>query len=328
MTRFRFCTHLLSYTCTCCSRIHILLLSYSCFHYSTDKLSYKWRVWLCIGHSNTCLHVCSCCHHHTWRRHDLTTCWCCCLNYTTGRKKNTTEIFMCGYRYFWILIDQICNAPWWQFFTPVNFFFLSSSNWCQLSLVCFLRSETRRRAKQIWPDTNWIFRWRLRQSSKSVYALGAVFIRCKPACQQWRIYHVSSSTLNVYYERIIRNSSLKTDHSWLYSYLTGISWLVLILSITCSLAALLYNAVSGFDWTATTVVRFAWKAVVGRSHARAARAPIIFGYQVVVTARNIIVVGPLTVVVAVTLLNKETIVTNIRLYSSFRLPSLRILKHC
>ena len=100
----------------------------------------------------------------------------------------------------------------------------------------------------------------------------------------------------------------------------------MIVSITCSLAALLYNAVPRFDWTATTVVRFAWKAVVGRSHARAARAPIIFGYQVVVTARKIIVVGPLTVVVAVTLLNKETIVTNIRLNSSFRLPKLCFIR--
>ena len=99
------------------------------------------------------------------------------------KKRNTTEIFMCGYRYCWILIDQRCNTPWWQFFTPV--------------LVCCLRSETRRRAKQIWPDTNWIFRWRLRQSSKSVYALGAVFARCKPACQRWSIYHVSSSILNI-----------------------------------------------------------------------------------------------------------------------------------
>ena len=243
------------------------------------------------------------------------------------KKRNTTEIFMCGYRYFWILIDQICNAPWWQFFTPVNFFFLSSSNWCQLSLVCFLRSEAMRRAKQIWPDTNWIFRWRLRQSSKSVYALGAVFIRCKPACQQWRIYHVSSSTLNIFWadnQKLV----VKTHHSWLYSYLTGISWLVMILSITCSLAALLYNAVSRFDWTATTVVWFAWKAVVGRSHARAARAPIIFGLQVVIAALKIIVVGPLIVVVAVTLLNKETIVINVRLHSSFRLPSLFIIKHC
>ena len=221
---------------------------------------------------------------------------------------------------------QRCNTPWWQFFTPVNSFsFLSSSNWCQLSLVCFLRSETRRRSEPVWPDTNWIFRWRLRQSSKSVYTLGAVFAKWKPASQQWRIYHVSSSTLN---ERIIRNSSSKTKHSWLCSYLTGISWLVMILSITCSLAALLYNAVPRFDWTSTTVVWFAWKTVVGRSHARAARAPIIFGLQVVITALKIIVVGPLIVVVAVTLLNKETIVTIIRLYSSFRLPSLRILKHC
>ena len=83
----------------------------------------------------------------------------------------------------------------------------------------------------------------------------------------------------------------------------------MILGITCSLATLLYNAVSGFDWTATTVVCFAWKTVVGRSHARAAGAAIIFGVQVVVTALKIIVIGPLIVVVAVTLLNKETIVT-------------------
>ena len=137
---------------------------------------------------------------------------------------------------------------------------------------------------------------------------------------------MSRLVLSLDCERIIRNSSLKTDHSWLYSYLTGISWLVMILSITCSLAVLLYNAVSGFDWTATTVVWFAWKAVVGRSHARAARAPIIFGLQVVIAALKIIVVGPLIVVVAVTLLNKETIVTNISLYSSFRLPSLCIIR--
>lgn len=83
----------------------------------------------------------------------------------------------------------------------------------------------------------------------------------------------------------------------------------MILGITCSLATLLYNAVSGFDWTATTVVSFAWKTVVGRSHARAAGAAIIFGVQVVVTARKIIFIGPLIVVVAVTLLNKETIAT-------------------
>ena len=194
--------------------------------------------------------------------------------------------------------------------------------------MCFSRSETRRRAEQIWPDTNWIFRWRSRQSSKSVYALGATFARSKTACQHWSIYQVSSSTLNILWadnqKLFVKNRSLLG-----YAlYLTGISWLVMILSITCSLAALLYNAVPRFDWTSTTVVWFAWKAVVGRSHARAARAPIIFGLQVVITALKIIVVGPLIVVVAVTLLNKETIVTNIRLYSSFRLPSLRIIKHC
>jgi len=65
---------------------------------------------------------------------------------------------------------------------------------------------------------------------------------------------------------------------------------------------MLYNAVSGFDWTATTVVCFAGKAVVGRSHARTAGAPIIFGLQVVVTALEIVVVAPLIVAVAVTLL--------------------------
>ena len=116
---------------------------------------------------------------------------------------------------------------------------------------------------------------------------------------------MSRLVLLIYYEWIIRHCSLKTEHSWLNYYLTGISWLVMIRSITCSLAALLYNAVSGFDWTATTVVWFTWKAVVGRSHARAARAPIILGFQVVVTALKIIVVGPLIVAVAVTLLNTK-----------------------
>ena len=89
---------------------------------------------------------------------------------------------------------------------------LSSSNRCQLSLVRFLRSETRRRSEPIWPDTNWIFRWRLRQSSKSVYTLCAVFARCKPASQQWRIYHVSSSTLNILWadnqKLFVKNRSL------------------------------------------------------------------------------------------------------------------------
>ena len=91
-------------------------------------------------------------------------------------------------------------------------------------------------------------------SPRNRSTLSAPFLPDANLLANGEAFIMSRLVFSIYYERIIRNSSLKTEHSWLYSYLTGISWLVVILRITCSLAAPLYNAVSGFDWTATTVV--------------------------------------------------------------------------
>lgn len=66
-----------------------------------------------------------------------------------------------------------------------------------------------------------------------------------------------------------------------------------------------YHAEPCFDWTTTTVMCFTWKAVVGRSHACAIRAAVIFCLQVIVAALQIVVIGPLVIVVAVALLGNN-----------------------
>lgn len=68
------------------------------------------------------------------------------------------------------------------------------------------------------------------------------------------------------------------------SYLTRISWFVMVLGVASPFAAVHYNAMSWFDWTAATVMTFTGKAVVRSPHTCTTRAPVIFGLHVVVTA--------------------------------------------
>ena len=56
---------------------------------------------------------------------------------------------------------------------------------------------------------------------------------------------------------------------WTVAYLTRISLLGVVRCVTCSLAPLLYYAISRLDCTAAAVMCFTGQAVVRRSHARA-----------------------------------------------------------